>query len=206
MEKWQFAVLILMFVLSNGTEVYGQYILKAEKTWPWHHRFRVASKNSNWKRVLVGLLAFSLMLFISSNEDFLKSATAHLLQQRHSQFFVAVITLALGTFAFWFKKKNQVNYGLFEIVFGIGCAFCCRFRYSLNLSSRSGTPKILPAGRSRLWFVVEPLQRSMADLSCDFSDRIGVTTLVFLPTSAGAQFIPPRMNSPEDDRKQRGKV
>ena len=123
MEKWQFAVLILMFVLSNGTEVYGQYILKTEKTWPWHHRFRVAFKNSNWKRVLVGLLAFSLMLFISSNEDSLKSATEHVLQQRHSQFFVAVITLALGTFAFWFKKKNQVNYGLFEIAFGIACAF-----------------------------------------------------------------------------------
>lgn len=123
MEKWQILVLVLMIVLSNGTEVYGQYILKTDKTWRWHQRLRVAFKNSNWKRVLVGILAFSLMLFISSNEDVLRGAVVHLLQQRYSQFFVAGITLALGTLAFWFKRKNQVNYGLFEIVFGVASAF-----------------------------------------------------------------------------------
>lgn len=123
MKWWQILVLALMVVLSNGTEVYGQYILQTDKTWRWHRRLRAAFTNSNWKRVLVGMLAISLALFISSNEDVLKSAVVHLLQQRYSQFFVAGITLALGILAFWFKRKNQVNYGLFEIVFAIASAF-----------------------------------------------------------------------------------
>jgi hypothetical protein len=123
MKWWQIFVLALMVVLSNGTEVYGQYILQTDKTWRWHRRLRAAFTNSNWKRVLVGILAISLALFISSNEDVLKSAVVHLLQQRYSQFFVAGITLALGILAFWFKRKNQVNYGLFEIVFAIASAF-----------------------------------------------------------------------------------
>jgi hypothetical protein len=123
MKWWQVLVLALTVVLSNGTEVYGQYILQTDKTWRWYRRLRAAFTDSNWKRVLVGILAISLALFISSNEDVLKSAVVHLLQQRYSQFFVAGITLALGILAFWFKRKNQVNYGLFEIVFAIASAF-----------------------------------------------------------------------------------
>ena len=123
MQRWQILVLVLMFVLSNGSEVYGHYILQTDKTWRWRRRLGVAFKNSDWKRVLVGLLTLSVTLFISYNEDFLKSAAVYLLRQRYSQFFVATITLGLGTLAFWFKKKSQVNYGWFEVFFGVASAF-----------------------------------------------------------------------------------
>jgi hypothetical protein len=123
LQRWQILVLVLIFVLSNGSEVYGQYILQTDKTWGWGRRLGLAFKNSNWKRVLVGLLTFSVILLLSYNEDFLKSAAVLVLRQRFSQVFVAAMTLGLGILAFSFKKKSQVNYGWFEVFFGIASAF-----------------------------------------------------------------------------------
>ncbi|WP_263385536.1 hypothetical protein [Granulicella arctica] len=123
MKSWQILLLVLMFFLSSGPEVCHRYKSETDKTLPWHGRLRAAFHDSEWKRALFGVLTLPILLLISWNEPLLKRAAVHVLQQRHSQFFVAGITLTLGMLAFWFKKKSQINYGLFEIIFGVASAF-----------------------------------------------------------------------------------
>jgi uncharacterized membrane protein YbjE (DUF340 family) len=123
MEPRRIVVLVLMLILSNGSEVYGQYVMQTDKAWSWHHRFGVAFRNSNWRRVLGSLLIMAAFLYVFDNEELLKRAAVQLLRQRYSQLLVAAIALGLGALAFWFKKKSQVNYGLFEVLFGVASAF-----------------------------------------------------------------------------------